>query len=72
MLGHNCHNADGHPVGLRHVGSHEINASLFQPEEEMSIATQSVELGSDQFRPDQPAKLECLFEGDGLDAVAER
>ena len=50
------------PVGLRHVGSHKINAGLFQPEEEVRIPGQPVELGNDQFGSDEPAQLECLFQ----------
>jgi hypothetical protein len=34
---------------MRHVCGNEIYASLLQPEQEMRVARQSVELGDDEF-----------------------
>jgi hypothetical protein len=60
FIGHHGHNANGEPICSRHIRTNEIDASLFQPEQEMSVATQPVQLGDDQFRPENPTSLESL------------
>jgi hypothetical protein len=44
------HDAHGHPVRVRHVGGHEIDARLLQAEQEVRVAGQPVELGDDERR----------------------
>jgi hypothetical protein len=62
VLGHNRHDPDRQPVGLRHVGRHEVNAGLLEPEQEMRIAGKTIELGNDQLGAKYPAKLESLVQ----------
>ncbi len=45
------HDADHQVVGLRHVGGDEPDASLLEPEHEMGVATQPIELGDQEGRP---------------------
>ncbi len=37
LLGHYRHDTDRHAVGLRHIGGHEVNASLLKTQKEMRV-----------------------------------
>ena len=51
---------EGMLLEVRHTRRHEIDTRLFKAKQEMSIATQSVDLGDDQFGTVEPAGLRAF------------
>src|SRR5262245_19995096 len=58
FVGNHGHDPHCQPVGIRHVGIKEVNAGLFQAQQEVSIARKPVQLGNDELGAVDPAGLD--------------
>ena len=63
LLARHCrHDPHREPVRGRQVGRHEVNPGLLQPEQEVRIAAEPVELGDDELRATETTGQEHLCE----------
>jgi len=60
FLGNYRHDVHGDPVRVRHIGRDEVHAGLLQPEQEVRVAGQSIQLGDNELGAEHPAGLDGL------------
>jgi hypothetical protein len=62
LLGHQRHDPDREPIGVRHVDCDELDARLLKSKKEVRVAAQPVELGDDEL---------CVVGAAGVDGFVE-
>ena len=58
FLGDYRHQTDSEPVGIRHIGRHELHPGLFQAKQEMGVTREPVELSDNQHATREAAGVE--------------